>query len=394
MFDVVISGAGPAGSRCAEILAKSGYKVALIEKNTGWRKPCGGGVSARIMSKYYPQLQKLNPLRLSGAYMFSAEYHKLEYNWEQQGTDSIIIDRLEFDNFIRNIAIEEGAELFDKNISFDFIIKDKKKIGIKTKTPSGIKEFFGKIIIIADGMSSKLAIKSGLREHWKVEDLGLAKCAILEGENNLEKDKMYLYFRAYKGYGWIFPINEKRFNIGCGTFAEDNLKYNLNHVYEEFINDPNIKQYFSKANCREIWSGSYPLSAIGILEKSLLKDNIMIIGDAAGFVSPISGEGIHPSIVSGQIAAEAAIQALQDDDISNRTLKYYKQHSYIKKILRNFKLKRSMVNFFYENDGQNLDKMFKLAEEDGDFRNQVINMFFFNAAPSKEFFSKIRTSNA
>ena len=203
---------------------------------------------------------------------------------------------------------------------------------------------------------------------------------------------MYIYFRSYTGYGWIFPINEKRFNIGCGTFAEDNLKYNLNQIFEEFKNDPNIKQYFPKSNYKEIWTGSYPLSAIGILDKSLIKDNIMIIGDAAGFVSPISGEGIHPSIVSGQIAAEAAMQALQNDDISNRTLKYYKQHPYIKKILRNFKLKQSLVGFFYENNGKNLDIMFKLAEIDNDFRNQVINMFFFNAAPSKEFFEKIRTS--
>ena len=363
MYDVVISGAGPAGSRCAQILAKNGFKVALIEKDVNWRKPCGGAVSARIMSKYYPQLEKLNPLRLQGALMFSAEYHKVEYNWEGHGTDSIIVDRLEFDNFIRNVAIDEGAELFDKNISFDFVVKNQKKIGIKTKTPTGIKEYLGKIIVIADGMSSKLAVKSDLRERWKVNEIGLAKCSILEGENNLEK-KMYLYFRAYKGYGWIFPINETRFNIGCGTFAEDNLKYNLNQIFEEFKNDPNIKQYFPKSNYKEIWTGSYPLSAIGILEKSLIKDNILIIGDAAGFVSPISGEGIHPSIVSGQIAAEAIMQAFQNDDISTRTLKYYKQNPGIKKIIRNFKLKRSLVEFFYEEKGKNLDIMFKLAEID------------------------------
>lgn len=391
MYDVLISGAGPAGSRCAEIIAKNGFKVALIEKDVHWRKPCGGAVSARIMARYYPQLKELNALRLKGVKMFSSEYHKLEYNWDQSGTDSIIVDRLEFDNFIRNVAVDAGAELYDKNISFDFVVEDQKKVGIKTKTPEGIKEYLGKIIVIADGMSSKLAVKSGLRERWKVNDLGLAKCSILEGENKLEK-KMYIYFRAYKGYGWIFPISEKRFNIGCGTFAEDNLKYNLNQIFEEFKNNPNIKQYFPKSNYKEIWTGSYPLSAIGILEKSLIKDNIMIIGDAAGFVSPISGEGIHPSIVSGQIAAEAAIQAFQNDDISNRTLKYYKQHPYIKKILRNFKIKRSLIGFFYDNNGKNLDIMFKLAEIDNDFRNQVINMFLFNAAPSKEFLEKIRTS--
>ncbi|MBD3341176.1 MAG: geranylgeranyl reductase family protein, partial [Candidatus Lokiarchaeota archaeon] len=354
-FDVIISGAGPSGSRCAKILAEQGYKVALLEKNVNWRKPCGGAVSARIMSKYYPQLNETDPHILNGAIMFSADYNKLEYNWEKEATDSIVVDRLEFDNYIRNIAVENGAELFDQNISFDFVMKDERIVGIKTKTPSGIKQYKGKIIIIADGMSSKLAVKSKLRDRWNIKDLGLAKCSILEGNNRLHKNKMYLYFRPYKGYGWIFPLSKTKFNIGCGTFAEDNLKYNLNYIFEEFKNDQHIRQFFPESNYKEIWTGSYPLSAIGVLDKSLVKDNVMIVGDAAGFVSPISGEGIHPSIVSGEIAAEAAIQALQTKEISRRTLRYYKNHTYIKKIVRNFKLKRSMVDFFYEKNGKNLD---------------------------------------
>jgi len=392
MYDVVISGAGPAGSRCAEVLAKNGFKVALIERDINWRKPCGGGVSARIMAKYYPQIRKLDPVIKTGAFMFSADYHKLEYNWKGPGEESIVMDRLEMDNLIRGVAVEAGAELFDKNLSFDFVVKDQKKIGIKTKTPTGIKEYLGKIIIIADGMSSKLAVRSGLRERWKVENIGLAKCSIIEGKTDFDEKKLYLYFRAYKGYGWVFPIDSKRVNIGCGTFAEDNINYNLNQIYEEFVNHPNIKQHFSATDYKTIWTGSFPLASKGILEKSMFGENIMIIGDAAGFVSPISGEGIHPSIVSGQVAAETAIKALNEDNISKKTLKLYKQHPSIKKIIRNFKLKRSLVEFFYENKGKNLDIMFKLAEIDNDFRNQVINMFFFSAAPSKEFFEKIRTS--
>lgn len=389
MYDVIVSGAGPAGSKCAEVITNAGFKCALIEKDINWRKPCGGGVNAKIHN-LYPQLRKLNFVQKLGIRMYSADFHKIEYYSEGFWKDTFVLDRLELDNFIRNVAVDAGAELFDKNISYDFKTKNQQKIGIKTKTTSGIKEYLGKIIVIADGMSSKLAIKSGLRKKWKTNDLGIAKAAIMEGKSNLNKNLTYIYFRAYKGYGWVFPIDDKRFNIGCGTFGEDNLNYNLNQIYNEFLNNKNTKKLLSGSDFKKIWEASYPLSGIGVLEKSLYSDNIMIIGDAAGFVAPISGEGIYPSIVSGKKAAETAINALENDDISIKALKKYKLNSDIKNIIREFKMKYSLIDFFYENQGQNINKMFKLAKEDVDFKNEVVNVFLFNATPSKDFFSKIK----
>jgi len=115
----------------------------------------------------------------------------------------------------------------------------------------------------------------------------------------------------------------------------------------------------------------------------------MLIGDAGGFVSPISGEGIRTAVVSGQIAAETAIKALQEEDFSQKILKNYRTNRNIKDVIRNFKLKYSMINFFFENEGQNLNKMLSLAENDSDLREQVINMFAFGEIPSKELLAKI-----
>jgi len=390
MFDVVISGAGPAGSRCAQILAENGFEVALLEKDVNWRKPCGGAVSSRIF-KYYPQLRKLNHTPITGITMYSSDYHELSYSWKNIRDYSINVDRLEFDNFIRTIAIDAGAQLFDKNLSVDFVTKNKKKIGIKAKSSDGPKEYLGKIIIIADGMNSKLAPKSGLKGKWKIDEIGLSKCAIMEGKNSLDKHYIYLFFRGYKGYGWIFPIDDKRFNIGVGTWLEENLNTNLNQAYEEFLNDPHIKKFIPKAQYKEIWKGAYQIPALGVNEKSLYGENIMIIGDAAGFVSPISGEGIHPCVVSGQAAAEVAINALENDDISTQSLKKYKQYPNIKKIIRNFKMKVSMVEFLYEKQGQNLSKMLELADTDDKIREEVINMFIFSIPPSKALLLKIQS---
>ncbi|MFW9820142.1 MAG: geranylgeranyl reductase family protein [Candidatus Thorarchaeota archaeon] len=389
MYDVIISGAGPSGSKCAEVLSKAGFKVALLEKDINWRKPCGGGVHHRAFS-LVPKLKKLNIPKIKGIIMHSADYHKLEYRIRGQKYGTVI-DRLEFDNLMRNTAIDEGADLFNKNYSIDFIIKNNVKTGIKTKISSGTKEYYGRILIVADGMSSKLALKSGLRSKWKTEELGIANCAIMEADNQLDEEFIYTYFRPYKGYGWIFPLGNKKFNIGVTTFAEDNLNYNLFSLYNQFLKNTHIKRYIPDSNYKIIWSAAYPFPAEGVLEKSLYDDNIMLIGDTGGFVSPISGEGIHTAIISGNSAAEVAIKALEEENYSKTILKKYKSHPDVKKMVRNFKLKRSMIKFFYENRGQNLNKLLELAEKDQEFKNYVVDMFLSKSLPSQEFLAKIQT---
>lgn len=389
MFDVIVSGAGPSGSKCAEIIAKAGFKVALIERDCNWRKPCGGAVSSRVF-KYYPQLRKENYLKISGMNLYSADYNLLTYSWKKIRENSITVDRLTFDCFIRNIAVEAGAELFDKNLSFDFLIKNGKKVGIKTKISSGTKEYLGKIIVIADGMGSKLAIRSNLRQKWHVNEIGICKCGILEGENNLDPEHISLFFKPYKGYGWIFPLDDKRYNIGCGTWQEENLNHNIDQEYHDFIQNPFITKLISKNSYKTVWKGAYPLPATGVKTNCLYGENIMTIGDAAGFVSPISGEGIHSSIVSGKFAAETAINALEKESISKGMLKQYYSIPNIKKIIRNFKMKSLIVDFFFENEGINFSRMLKLAGRNDKFKEEVINMFLFNQIPSREFILKIK----
>ncbi|MHA1624329.1 MAG: geranylgeranyl reductase family protein [Promethearchaeota archaeon] len=391
MFDVVISGAGPSGSKSAEILAKAGFKVALLEKDTNWRKPCGGGVSSRIF-KYYPQLKKYDYHKINGVSMYSSDYDNLDYSWGDIRESSINVDRLEFDNVIRNVAIDSGAELFDKHVSYDFVYKNGKKIGVKAKSKSGSIDFLGKILIIADGMSSKLANKSGLRKKWQINDMYQAKCAIMEGELSLDSTKISLFFQKYKGYGWIFPLKDNHFNIGCGTCNEDNAKYNLNDVYNNFLKEPFIKKILSGSNYKTHWSGAYPMPGVGVIDRALYGDNLMIVGDAAGFVSPISGEGIHPSIVSGEAAAYSAINALENENISKESLKSYKKYPNVKKIIRNFKMKLSLVEFFFENKGKQLNALFKLAKSDDMYREEVINMFLFNKPLSRELLQLLKTT--
>jgi len=392
MYDVIVSGAGPSGSRCAEVVAKAGYKVALIEKDIHYRKPCGGGVPRASIYKYYPQLKKVDLHEIHGISLCSADYHKVEYIYQNLAVYPKTVDRLEFDNILREIAVEAGAEIFDKNTSIDFITEKGRKVGIQTKTASGLKNYHGEIVIIADGMSSKLAPRSGLRGKWKIEQLGLGRAAILEGKSNLDPQMTYFYFKPY-GYSWIFPLSEKRFNIGSITYFENNLKYNVNTAFKEFLVDLQEKGLLTETSYREIWSANFPEPASGVLEKNLSGDNIILVGDAGGFVAPISGEGIHAAIVTGNIAGETCIEALEKEDYSAKMLKKFTKHPTIKKIIRTFKFQRGFVNFFYEKEGENLNKLFRLAEKDENFKQDVINTFIMGMTPPKDFLLRIKNSN-
>ena len=374
MYDVIISGAGPSGSHCARIIAEAGFKVALLERNTKWRKPCGGSVSSEIV-RLYPEIEKLNIAKIKGSKIFSADFHSIE----RRRTDNLysaIVDRLYFDDLIRDIAVDKGAELFDKNLSYDFIKKDVKRIGVKSKTPEGIKEYYGNIIILADGMSSKLALKSGLRSKWELKDIVISKCAIMEGEIMLDSDLFYVFFQKYMGYGWIFPLGKKKFNIGCGSTGEIASKLNLNKIFDNFINNHYIKTHYLTSDYNTVWLGSYPLAINGILENSLFSDNILCIGDVAGFVSPITGEGIHPSMQSAKAAADVAVNALEKDDFTKDTLKEYRTHPEVKRIRKVFKSLLRLRDFLFEENGKNLNEMLARAENDPEYREKALSIFF------------------
>jgi digeranylgeranylglycerophospholipid reductase len=390
MYDVVISGAGPAGSKCAEVVAKAGFKVALIEKDVNWRKPCGGGIPSSKIYKQYPDIREKAFHKIQGLAMYSDDYHKIDYLSDNVTTSSLTVDRLVFDNYVRDIAVKAGAELFDKNFAQDFIYSDNKIAGVKTKSPSGEKTYQGKIVIIADGMSSRLAVRSGLRGKWKPENLGISRVEILEGPHNLDEKYVYFFFKRY-GYCWIFCLGDNRFNIGSIIYGESNLQYNANRTFEQFMQDEPLKELLPEKEYRVIWAGNFPEPARGVLEKSLYGDNLMIIGDAAGFVAPINGEGIQPGITSGQVAGEIAVKALKQNDCSSSVLKAYKYHPLIKKMIRKYKFQGKFVEFFYENNGENLNKIFKRAEDDEEFRRIAIDIFIYGKTPPKDFISLVKS---
>lgn len=208
MFDVVVVGAGPAGSTAALTLGKKGYNVLLIDKNKFPRdKPCGGWITPEVLKLLdwnYAELQKkifISPIRGLAVYSPSLEHFSIK----RKEILSYGILRNEFDNLIKNEAVNSGVTFHDNtNFSSIEILQDK----VKIQTKKG--EFESKILIGADGTNSKVAKLTKIRESWKASE----KVLDLVSETKIPKksidklypdDLAYIFYNKEGGYNWIYP---------------------------------------------------------------------------------------------------------------------------------------------------------------------------------------------
>ena len=224
MYDVIISGTGPAGAMAARVLAKAGVKVIAFDKaKLPWRKPCGGGVPEHVFSQGildYTELKRENIIDTDTKNLYLRAPNEKELLMETPG--ETVVDRKIFDQFLREKALEVGAIIQDQT-SVQDLIKDKEGFiqGVKIKDPNGVTDVSSKIVIVADGVGSKLVVKGGLRKKWEPDDYAICAVAIIEGYVEPEplSNSMQIYIDdivAPNSYAWLFPMKKNRANIGIG----------------------------------------------------------------------------------------------------------------------------------------------------------------------------------
>lgn len=287
MYDTIIIGSGPSGSTLARKLSKDGYKVLLIEKHSLPRyKACGGGITSRCY--------KLLDLDIRN-YIEDITY-KILFIFDNNKsiclkTDKPIIyqiDRIKFDKYLVDKAVECGCKVHDDERFLDFYKTDK---GIVVKTDKS--EYEAKVLVGADGINSNVAYKANLKNGNK----GIAlEAEVYTEKENIEEKKgeVIVDFSVIKcGYGWIFPKSD-RLSIGVGTFLNKSadIKEKLNNLLTKNMisNNAEIKVYGHQL--------SFPDGNEGIYNS----DKIILIGDATGLADPFTGEGIYNAILTANIS--------------------------------------------------------------------------------------------
>src|SRR5215216_2159991 len=322
-FDLLIVGAGPAGSFAAELLAKAGVKVALFDgRPEGEPKACGGGVTAKAL-KAWPQLLNAVGRTITELDLYSPSSKRLHLQLDEPFA---IYSRIAFDCYLRDRARDAGAHIIPEKIS----ARKAKKTdsGWRLTSDSGA-EWTGVLLVGADGANSGIAkmlagplppsdmeVAFGYRAPLPANDVAPTVVAFLPG---------------WVGYAWAFPRPD-HISFGIATTQDafeheplDGLLWRFMIGYYQQCEGVKVKFWQAETIAPEreriqahlrATAERYAARIPGLGPKTwdsrkVCGDDWALLGDAAGFADPVTGEGIYYALRSAELFAEAYLSGLR-----------------------------------------------------------------------------------
>jgi geranylgeranyl reductase family protein len=350
-FDVLIVGAGPAGTAAAIELGRSGLAVAVLEKAKFPRdKTCGDALSVDVinqLSLLAPELatsfQRFESKTPSfGVSIYSPGHHRIDIPFIYKGVKSAgyICKRLDFDNLLLEYLKKFPSVQVFENCKVEIVEAQYEKIAVQTSL--GI--FSGKMLIGADGARSIVAKKLALHKTDK-EHNSAGLRIYYEGITSFHPEnfiELYFFREILPGYLWIFPLPGNKANVGIGMLSSVISKKNidLKNVLKRLLTtDPRFKERFKNAQPLETVKG-YNLP-LGSKKRNLSGDHFLLTGDAASLIDPFSGEGIANAIRSGRVAAAHTLKCFQHFNFSKAFNAQYDQEIY-RRMWKELKLSRTL----------------------------------------------------
>ena len=344
LYDVIIVGGGPGGTSAASFLGMKGKKVLLLEKEAWPRdKTCGdalSGKSVEILNELglSEQLEKADHSVVTGLTFSSPNgtLVKIPFNVSSKDISKGYVSRRMVSDYIMWQSAKKHCDAHD-GMTVTSVVREGgeaaqgasatpgKIVGVKAKGKDGVeREFRGKIIIGADGVSSLVAREIRCTE-VDPDHTCIAYRAYYSGITGMDQSlEIHFVKSCMPGYFWIFPLENGLANVGVGMVMSDMKKGNVNlqkAMLDAIAQNSLFKDRFANAKLvSPIKAWTLPF---GSKKRKVHDDNVMLIGDAAGLVDPFSGEGQGNALLSGKLAAGVAAEALDANDTSAAFLAKY-----------------------------------------------------------------------
>lgn len=322
-YDVIVVGAGPAGSIAAHDCARAGLKTLLLEKFSLPRdKPCGGAVMFRGLHILNGQVPKsVVEQRIHGLRFMLSNGDAAEFKSDKML--GITVFRNRFDEFLARRAARAGVELLEKARATGVSLN---REGVAVQLSDG-REFASQFVVGADGVNSTVAKCTGLRPERKdlnrvglgmESDFHVGEDGVLKATAGDPSVLLLVPVENRVSYGWVFPKKE---HLCVGIAGAAAHMQRLRPIFDSFV----VKMEKElgvrlKPTKRRV----HFLGADGVTSKNVTT-RVILVGDAAGFVDPMMGEGIAYAMRSGVHAARVITNALESNRTDEGYLEWYQK---------------------------------------------------------------------
>jgi geranylgeranyl reductase family protein len=326
--DVIVVGAGPAGSAVAYYLATAGLDVLVLEKSRFPReKVCGDGLTPRavkaLASMGVPTEESDGWLRNKGLRIIGGG-GRIELDWPDLSSYpgyGMVRTRMDFDQILAGHAAKAGARLLEGMNVTGPVLDDRtgRIIGVTAQETAGGKDapdqiFSGRLVVAADGNSSRLSVAMGLRKRDD-RPLGVAVRTYYTSPRH-DDDYLEAWLDLWDGdsllpgYGWIFGMGDGTSNVGLGLLNTSTSFQNIDYraLLKRWLAAMPAEWGFAEENrTAPVRGAALPM---GFNRTPHYTRGLLLAGDSGGMVNPFNGEGIAYALESGETAAGVITQAL------------------------------------------------------------------------------------
>ncbi|QIN84457.1 geranylgeranyl reductase family protein [Rubrobacter tropicus] len=385
--DLVVVGAGPAGSSTAYHAARSGLSVLLLDRQEFPRdKTCGDGLMPHAVSEI--SLMGLSDwlsdprhgrFRGFALHTQTADF-KEPVPPSIHGPRGYVVPRIETDAALLERARKAGAR-FRGGVHVTEVARsaDGRVAGVEAESNDDTSRFEAPLVVVADGSGG------GLVHERKAHQNAVARRQYFRNVSGPDKDHLHIFATKElnergAGYGWIFYLGDGRANVGAGLTNEalSRSSYTLQQLFDRFLKKQPVAEWLADAK-PDGPARSWSLK-MGMWGARRVGQGLMLVGDAGSMIHPISGEGVGYAIQSGRLAAAFAHEAHAKSDFSARLLSGYEKGLRREWALRYFSgraLVKALPNLAV------LEPIFKASEVDRELRRTLIESFTGDASVFK-----------
>ncbi len=310
-YDVIVVGAGPAGSTAARYAAAGGASVLMLEKDrdVGYPVRCGEAVSHEGVVQFIEPDPKWIASTVTKFRLVAPNGKSVVPRLDGTG---YVLERRIFDYELAKLAAKEGAEVVTKAYVYDLLKDgDGAAVGVRALIKDVKVDIRCSVVVAADGVESRVGRWAGIDTTCHIRDMESCAQMTISGID-VEQDVLDFYFGdevSPGGYLWVFPKGRNTANVGLGLSVEEAKKKPAIKFLQEFM-----EKKFPNAAVLTHIAGGVPCAKTC---SQIVANNTMLVGDAAHQVNPVSGGGIISGMIGGMIGGQVAAEAVAKKDLSH-----------------------------------------------------------------------------